>query len=155
MVVDLFLVYQFIKRLSTPFDKWKAFELGIIDKDGNILKSRSDFTTRDEKDSFGVFDNMVLKIKKLLNKVPGGESKIGTYTAALWLLKEYHHKELTSITEDSLVSLYEEAAANCVGTGNVASVGIGPQGEPPGKKGKVMKRNGSIIKSITTNNPIK
>jgi len=35
--VDLFLVYQFMKRLITPFEKWPAFKLGIIDKDGKVL----------------------------------------------------------------------------------------------------------------------
>ena len=32
--VDLFLVYQFVKRLSTPFEDTKAFELGLIDEKG-------------------------------------------------------------------------------------------------------------------------
>ena len=37
-VVDLFLVYQFIKRLSTPFEETKAYELGLIDEKGKRLK---------------------------------------------------------------------------------------------------------------------
>ena len=43
MVVDLFLVYQFIRRLATPFNKWKAYELGIIDDEGKVLIKRKDF----------------------------------------------------------------------------------------------------------------
>lgn len=88
MVVDLFLVYSFLKRLATPFKEWKAFDLGIIDEDGNILKKRKDFTTIDEKDAFGVFDIMILKLKTLLGKIPGGKSKLASYAAALWLIKE-------------------------------------------------------------------
>ena len=38
MIVDLFLVYQMIKRLATPFEKWSAYELGIIDDKGMPLK---------------------------------------------------------------------------------------------------------------------
>lgn len=34
----------------------------------------------------------------------------------------------------------EEVAANSVGAGKVAGLGVGPQGEPPVKKSKVMKR---------------
>ena len=45
MIVDLFLVYQFVKRLATPFEKWDAYELGIIDEDGNRLKKIKDFRT--------------------------------------------------------------------------------------------------------------
>ena len=40
MIVDLFLVYQFIRRLATPFKEWKAYELGIIDDKGVQLKKR-------------------------------------------------------------------------------------------------------------------
>ena len=36
-VVDLFVVYQFIKRLATPFNKWDAYKTGVIDERGNIL----------------------------------------------------------------------------------------------------------------------
>ena len=59
MIVDLFLVYQFIKRLATPFEKWDAYELGIIDKDGNILKKRKELRTVKERDAWGKFDVMI------------------------------------------------------------------------------------------------
>ena len=38
--IDLFVTYRFIKLLVTPFEKTKAFELGIIDEKGKILKRR-------------------------------------------------------------------------------------------------------------------
>jgi len=56
MIVDLFLVFQFIKRLSTPFKEWDAYKLGIIDETGKQLIKRKDFTKRDQKNSFGIFD---------------------------------------------------------------------------------------------------
>ena len=43
MVVDLFLVYSFIRKLVTPFEKWDAYEEGIIDEKGTILISRKDY----------------------------------------------------------------------------------------------------------------
>jgi len=88
MIVDLFLVYQFIKRLSTPFKEWDAYKLGIIDEKGQQLIKRKDFTKRDQKDAFGIFDIMITKLKRLLEKVPGGKSRIGSYAAALYLIKE-------------------------------------------------------------------
>ena len=90
MVVDLFLVYQFIRRLVTPFNKWEAYELGIIDDKGNILRKKRD-RTPEERRKFGVFDIMILKLKKLLAKVPGGSSRLASYAAALWLIKEWNH----------------------------------------------------------------
>ena len=40
MVVDLFLVFSFIKRLVTPFRKWDAYKQGIIDEKGKVLKNK-------------------------------------------------------------------------------------------------------------------
>lgn len=93
MIVDLFLVYQFIKRLSTPFKEWDAYKLGIIDETGQQLIKRKDFTKRDQKDSFGIFDIMIMKLKRLLEKIPGGKSRIGSYAAALYLIKEQQSLE--------------------------------------------------------------
>ena len=43
--VDMYLVYQFLKRITTPFEKWPAYHLGIIDKNGKVLKQRSTLTS--------------------------------------------------------------------------------------------------------------
>jgi len=108
MIVDLFLVYQFIRRLSTPFKEWDAYKLGIIDEKGQQLIKRKDFTKRDQKDAFGIFDIMTMKLKRLLEKIPGGKSRIGSYAAALYLIKEQQSIEADgielaeSITEDKL-----------------------------------------------------
>lgn len=99
MVVDLFLVYQFIRRLATPFEKWPAYKTGVIDKEGNILKGKKERNIKSEKDSFGKFDLMILKLKKLLAKVPGGSSRFASYAAALFLIKEWKH-----FTDDSLLN---------------------------------------------------
>ena len=170
MIVDLFLVFQFIKRLGTPFNEWPAFKLGIIDEKGNQLIKRSNFTKRDQKDAFGIFDIMIMKLKRLLEKVPGGSTRIGSYAAALYLIKEYSEIEAQGemLSEDQLEerlthymnyanktdidSLFEsivdeEAPANSAGSGNIAGIGVGPQGEPgvtskamPKKGGKILKR---------------
>lgn len=168
MIVDLFLVFQFIKRLGTPFDEWPAFKLGIIDEKGNQLIKRADFTKRDQKDAFGIFDIMIMKLKRLLEKVPGGSTRIGSYAAALYLIKEHdeiqangdmlteeqleeklnHYMNYANKTDlDSLFesSVDEEAPANSAGSGNIAGIGVGPQGEPGvtpkhKKTGKVLKR---------------
>ncbi len=49
---NIYFVYQFLKKLVTPFEKTKAFELGIVDEKGNILKRRRDLKTQDEKDAY-------------------------------------------------------------------------------------------------------
>lgn len=99
MVVDLFLVYQFIRRLATPFNKWDAYKLGIIDENGKVLIKRKQFTRAEQRKAWGVYDIMIANLKKLLAKVPGGSSRIASYAAALFLIKEYKH-----FSDDSLLN---------------------------------------------------
>ena len=98
MVVDLFLVYQFVRRLATPFEKWDAYKLGVIDDKGNVLVKKKDRDAKQKK-AFAVFDVMVRNMKRLLAKLPGGSSKLASYAAALFLIKEYKH-----FSDDSLLT---------------------------------------------------
>lgn len=170
MIVDLFLVYQFIRRLATPFENWPAYQAGVIDKDGNILKGKKERNTRAEKESFGIFDLMILKLKKLLAKVPGGSTRLASYAAALWLIKEWKHFSDESLlnenvsedmlndsldlffsrycyyidlSEDVKEKITEEPTVN-VGSGAIAGLGVGPQGEPgltPSQMKRYKKKN--------------
>ena len=84
--IDLFVTYRFIRLLTTPFEKTDAFKLGIIDKDGN----RTDMKLYkvSEKNAYTILHKLVFNIKKLFMKVPGLRTKVGTYAAALFLLKD-------------------------------------------------------------------
>lgn len=171
MIVDLFLVYQFVKRLATPFVEWDAYKLGIIDEDGNQLKKRKDFRLRTEKEAFGTFDIMVMKLKRLLEKIPGGKSRIGSYAAALYLIKEneeirgYSDDMLTEeFLEDKLLSyidivedmhsegVLEDAPANSASSGNIAGIGVGPDGAPgvskETQKRLQKKKKSNIVRKI-------
>ena len=92
-LVDLYVVYRILRRLTQPFTEWEAFKLGVIDAEGNILKKGDDRRTIAEKDSLTTFDVLMIKLKKLLAMVPGGRTRIASYAAALWLIKE--EKNLT------------------------------------------------------------
>ena len=85
---NIYFVYQFIKKLVTPFEKTDAFKLGIIDKNGKILKKRRDLEGSKEKEAYTLSDTLIWNIKKLIGKVPGGKSRIASYAAALFLIKE-------------------------------------------------------------------
>lgn len=180
MIVDLFLVYQFIRRLATPFKEWEAYKLGIIDENGKILKKRKDLLTVKERQAFGVFDLMILNLKKLLAKVPGGSSRLASYAAALYLIREWNHfSDSSLLTEDTtdkeiiesvnqlyngysdyitlvetvnkkmhLNQLFEqkilETPTVSAGSGAIAGIGVGPQGEPgltPAQMKRYKKRN--------------
>jgi len=184
MVVDLFLVYQFIRRLATPFNKWPAYELGIIDEKGNVLKKRKDLNLASERKAFGIFDVMILNIKKLLAKIPGGSSRIASYAAALYLIREWNHFSNESLlTEDisdeqlnesiqlfydryinytilaedvnkkeHLDSLFEQrfsedAPAMSAGSGAIAGIGVGPDGEPGFTKAQMKRYKSKNVRS--------
>ena len=36
--IDLIITYRVVKMLVTPFIKFKAYELGIIDEKGKVLR---------------------------------------------------------------------------------------------------------------------
>jgi hypothetical protein len=97
--IDLWMVYSFIRRLVTPFSEWEAYKLGIIDERGNVLKKRKELRLQAEVRAFGVFDVMILNLKKLLEKLPAGQTRLASYAAALWLIKE--HK---AFTPDSILT---------------------------------------------------
>ena len=91
--IDLFVTYRFIKLLVTPFEKQEAYKLGIIDAKGNRVKIEGTnkatiLRTVKEKNSYTVLHKLVFNIKKIFEKVPGLRTKLGTYAAALFLLKD-------------------------------------------------------------------
>lgn len=76
-----------------------AYEQGIIDDKGKILIKRKNFLKKAQRDAFGIFDLMILNLKKILAKVPGGQSKLASYAAALFLIREWQH-----FSDDSLLT---------------------------------------------------
>jgi len=139
--MDLFLVYQFVKRLTTPWEKTEAFKLGLVDKKGKKLKEAE---SKEEHDAYGYYDRLVFNLKRLLEKLPGGSTRLGSFAAALWLIKESANdkkdytqeellegvtKEMTMLDETTTKKLNEmlaeDAPANVTGTA-VAGTGDDP-----------------------------
>ena len=150
-VVDVFMVYQFLKRLATPFNKWDAFKTGVIDRQGNIITKKRQRTAEQNK-SFKIFDVMILRLKRLLGEIPGGKTRIASYAAALWLIKEdweqrseeellsegmtdldvdflhymreARNRKFTNFINDLKQISNEEAPANSAGGGAIAGMGV-------------------------------
>ena len=153
-VTDLILVYQFLRRLTTPFNETPAFDLGIIDERGNRIKSK-ELKTTEEKNAYGYFDRLVFNVKKLLERLPGGKNRLASYGAALFLIKESHKpereyttkdlqegfdscmKELEKRTMKNLKDLVEDAPANSSGAA-VAGTGDDSDTVVVKKKKKVL-----------------
>lgn len=86
-LVDTYIVYRIIRLLVTPFDETDAFKTGVIDANGKLLIDTSKMTDK-QADSYSLFNRLVFNIKRLIEKIPGGKTKIGTFAAALLLFKE-------------------------------------------------------------------
>lgn len=99
--IDLFVTYRFIKILVTPFEKQEAYKLGVIDKNGNRIlipgtNKPTILNTIAEKNSYTVLHKLVFNIKKIFAKVPGLRTKLGSYAAALFLLKDTFKEDVDS-----------------------------------------------------------
>ena len=106
--IDLFVTYRFIRLLTTPFEKTDAFKMGIIDKNGNRTDKK--LYKIDEKNAYTILHKLVFNIKKLFQKVPGLRTKVGTYAAALFLLKDTfkEHVEDPQMFEKEFLKYLEE-----------------------------------------------
>ena len=150
--VDMFVVYQFIRRLATPFNKWDAYKEGVIDDRGKIKVKPRDRTPAQNR-AFKVFDVMILKLKKIMEKVPFGRSRLASYAAALYLIREEWDQKteeqiLSESAEDftDYIRIYrldnykralEEMPTNAMGSGAIAGGGVnGPDDVKMAKKAR-------------------
>ncbi len=107
--IDLLITYRIIKLLTTPFEKQDAYRLGIIDKNGKVLRKTKELKTGKERDAYTILHRFVFNLKRLINIVPGGKSKLGTYAAALGLLLK-ENKDINEIEIEKV--LYKHLSDN-------------------------------------------
>jgi len=176
---NIYFVYQFIKKLVTPFEETDAFKLGIIDENGKVLRKRSSLTKTNEKEAYTLTDTLIFNLKKILAKVPGGGSKFATFAAALFLIKENknvnHYLDQTYLMNEFTLFLHEcEKNSNevelmmenfdnnekyinetglAVGGGHIAGLGVenpnNPNQAEPGRKKRKKFANATVFEVDT------
>ena len=82
--IDLIITYRVVKMLVTPFNKFKAFDLGIIDEKGKVLRKFKE-VKGSEKKHYTMLHRFVFNLKRILQKVGLG-SRLGSFAVALALL---------------------------------------------------------------------
>ena len=138
--VDLFVTYRFLKLLTTPFEKQDAFKLGVIDKNGHRIKKEKstkpavELSTTELKNAYTILHKLVFNIKKIFAKVPGLRSKVGTYAAALFLLKDTFKESVDDVNtfERQFLNYLEEQGIELDGSIDEEVIGFGEQ-LPKGK----------------------
>ena len=137
--IDLFVTYRFLKLLTTPFEKTDAFRLGIIDDNGNRIKKPKstqpavELATVEQKNSYTILHKLVFNIKKIFQKVPGLRTKVGTYAAALFLLKDtfkesvndpdMFEKEFMKYLKENNIEFDNEISEEVIGFGEILPKG--------------------------------
>ena len=137
--IDLFVTYRFLKLLTTPFEKTDAFKFGIIDDKGNRIKKPKsslpavDLNTTEMKNSYTILHKLVFNIKKIFGKVPGLRTKVGTYAAALFLLKDtfkesvddpdMFEKQFMKYLKENNIEFDDEISEEVIGFGEVLPKG--------------------------------
>ena len=142
--IDLFVTYRFIKLLVTPFEKTDAYKLGIIDENGNRIMpppkggvrqtKPAPLNTSEEKNAYTILHKLVFNIKKIFGKVPGLRTKLGTYAAALFLLKDTFKESVDDpdVFEKEFMKYLKEQGYEIDDTINEEIIGFGevlPKGE--------------------------
>lgn len=84
---DLVYTFRFIRMLVMKWENWDAAKLGIIDENGKRQKDVK-LDTAEKKAAYTPFIRLAANIKRLLSKIPGGGSKLGSFAAGLFLIKE-------------------------------------------------------------------
>ena len=142
--IDLFVTYRFIKLLVTPFEKTEAYKLGIIDKNGarvlpppvrGVKQTKpAPLMTSAEKKAYTILHKLVFNIKKIFGKVPGLRTKLGTYAAALFLLKDTFKDSVDDpdVFEKEFMKYLKEQGYEIDNTFSESVIGFGevlPKGE--------------------------
>ena len=128
--IDLFVTYRFLKLLVTPWKKQEAYKLGIIDANGKALKKARDLGLESEREAFTLLHRLVFNCKRIMSKIPFVRSQLGTYAAALFLLKEHYkienlpEAEVTKyLLENKLIDLNNNISEEVIGFGNMLPAG--------------------------------
>lgn len=85
---DLIYTYRFLRLMTTQWKDQDAFEHGIIDDKGKVLRPSRTLRTPAEKDSFTLFHRLIFNLKRILEALPFGKTRLASYAAALFLLRE-------------------------------------------------------------------
>ena len=137
--IDLFVTYRFLKLLTTPFSKTDAFKFGIIDEKGNRIMQKGisqpevPLNTTERQSSYTILHKLVFNIKKIFEKVPGLRTKVGTYAAALFLLKDtfkesvddqhMFEKEFMKYLKENNIEFDDEISEEVIGFGEILPKG--------------------------------
>ena len=106
---DLTYTFRFIRMMTMDWKDWDAYKLGIIDEKGKRQKTVK-LDNDEKKSAYTTFIRLAANLKRLVAKLPGGGSKLGSFASALYLVKEkanISEKGLTDICEKCNIDILD------------------------------------------------
>lgn len=130
-ILDNAIALRILWLLITPFENTDAYKLGLISANGDFLRKAK---TPEENNATSMLHRLVWRIKKFINMVPGGSTRIGSMVAAYALVREcierdnflpaletLNESQTTQLDEDTL-ELIEEFMSALEEDGAIANV---------------------------------
>ena len=110
--IDNLIAYRVLTMLVKPFSETDAFKLGIIDNKGKNLIKPSSFRTQEQREAYTFLHRLVFNMKKIINRLPGGESKLKSFVSAYFLIREYYENNTrsTSMMQERFNKLMQSEA---------------------------------------------
>ena len=112
--IDTVIVFRVLKLLTTPWKEQAAFKQGLIDEKGKRTKKKP--KSNEDKDAYTFLHRLVFNLRRIMEMIPFGKTRIGSYAAALFLVKEhagitgtrldkevFKHLRETGLLEDDLL----------------------------------------------------
>ena len=103
--IDTVIVFRVLKLLTTPWKEHAAFKEGLIDEKGKRTKKKP--TTKQEKDAYTLLHRLVFNLKRIMEMIPFGKTRIASYAAALFLIKEHTGLKGTQLDKEVFKYLKE------------------------------------------------
>ena len=100
---DTYYTYRLVRTLATPWTDQEAYRLGIIDEDGKVLRKGNTLKTQEEKSAYTLFHRLSFNLKRILEALPFGKSRLANFAAALFLIKEE-----TNLSDDQIKKALEK-----------------------------------------------
>lgn len=86
-VVDTVIVFRILKMLTRKWEEMDAFKFGLIDDNGKRIKNVKPKGS-EQKNSYTLLHRLVFNLKRVLELLPFGRTRLASYAASLALLKE-------------------------------------------------------------------
>mgnify|MGYP001450724841 FL=1 len=87
-VIDTVIVFRILKMLTRKWEEMDAFKFGLIDANGKRVKGVKPKGS-EQKNSYTLLHKLVFNLKRVLELLPFGRTRLASYAASLALLKEH------------------------------------------------------------------